>query len=883
MEAQDSAERPGLGRHRRTYHPQRWGPARYALQLLSLVPLSALVLLLVFLLGEILGLARAASIAVTSGLVVLGLSAVRVLRYRRPARGMHLYEHGLVAVTADGSEVVFPWSSTVLFMDGWNRYKLANSEGTVITIAAAYRTPPLSGDRIRGMRTRTVIRGVQFPDEREWGSAIRRGVRESRTRPAVAAVLSGGEVAFGNLVVRQDGLTVRRGHGRDDFTSWEDVGSVALTDRDGLVIASRGNDFPSHYAKPLHRVPNAEVFLDVARRLHGRRAPAAPVPAARNDEDMSETLALMGLYVTFGLAAWAAWRLGTRNEVEGAGDFLLAALGAVLGGFSGAVFGLALAAASTAAGETLVKTLARWTRHRRYAAAGALALGVVDLVVALGFFLLREFPSRLVPLVTLLFFGGWALLLAVKRCSESERWVVRHLPDLPGMALVALAAQQLVRGDVLTTAPAAGLFFPLAIGLSWRGWRKMKDSTRPTVKAVADIVLSVELGLVLALLVVWLANALSFSPAQVAATRRVMERIQGLTEVHWLYWLVAYTLLAVGSYAVVRRPDRVTRIRQRLRPARFGEARLPLGAFVNFGRRSLTGINVGLMVALLFAVVLAPVSEGTWKKPLAHRYAFEVQRRQYAEGAADAYEAIRQYVTTHPRAAARLRAVVVAVNRAAPSPAGGPVNRTALETARQVGRFQAATLGLDDPDPPQPAEVSEAEDVTGQLEQLDEGQQRAEEREAQADRFAELASLAITRTFDIPDLGDNGAVQILKEYLGGLVEDGPVKKVFLRWAERTGQAPPDGGRLVRIDVRNLASVAYGRTQEAVERADAGMLAFYARFGIGIPVEEPSMAQVVDLANQHRYLQQGTGPCTGCVTSGNSGTSPGGGGGGGRRS
>ncbi|MFI9031052.1 hypothetical protein [Streptomyces sp. NPDC053560] len=852
-------------------------------------------LLLVSVLGGILGLAHAVTVAVMVGLVVLALSAVRVLWYRKRAREIQLYEHGLVAVTADGSEVVYPWSSTLLFIDGWNRYKLADSQGTVITIGAVDRPPLLFGEKIRGVRTRTVIRGARFPEEGEWGSAIRQGVREAQGRSAVATILSGGAVAFGDLVLRQDGLAVRPryGRGQEHFTSWEDVGSVALTDEGGLAVAPRGNGFPPLCVRPLYRIPNVEVFLDVARRLHERGAPAAPTPA--NDEEESDTTALVGLYVTFGLAAWAAWRLATRNEVDGVGDLLLAVLAAVLGGVIGAVFGLALAAAPPVAGKMFLGVLIRCTRRRRYAAAAALVLGAGGPVLTLSFFLLREFPARLIPLVTLLFFGGWTLLLAVKRCSESERWAVRHLPDLPGAALFALAAQQLVSGDVLTTGPAAGLFFPLASWLSWRGWRKMKDSTRLTVQAAADLVLSLQLGLLLALLVVWLANVLSFSPAQVAVVRGVLERVQGLTEVHWLYWLLAYTVLALGSFALLRWPDRVARVRQRLqrlRPARFSEARLPLGAFLNFGRRALGGINIGIMVVLLFAVVLAPVSEGTWKKPVAHRYALEVQRQQFAEGAADAYEEIHRYVTTHPRVAARLRAVVVAVNRVAPSRPGEPVNETALATARQVGRFQAATLDLDDTSPTQSADTPddlddtsrtqsadtpEGENVAGQLAQLDESQQRAAERETQADRFAELAALAITRTFDLLDLGDNEAVQIVKEYLGGLVEDGPVKKIFLRWGERVGRPPPDGDRLIRIDVRNLASVAYSRTQQAVERADADLLAFYGRYGFGGSTEEPSMAQVADLANEHRHLQPGAGPCPGCATSGDGGRNPGGGG------
>ncbi|MDT0547764.1 hypothetical protein [Streptomyces lonegramiae] len=893
MGAEDGAERPGLGRHRCTYRPQRRKPSAYALLLLTLAPFSALTYLLTVLLGVFLGWEGAVAAGVLGGLALLGPFAVRALWCWRHTRvELRLYEKGLVAIAADGTEAVYPWRSTAVFTNGSNRYKLSNPEGTVVTLVAAHRRPALGGEKIRGLHTRTAIKGAQLPQEEEWGPAIRQGVRDAQLAPAAETALSGGEVSFGELALSQDGLTVRRRRGRDDFTTWEDVDSLSLTAEGDLLVASRGSDFPTHFARPGYQVPNLDIFLDVARRLHERRSPAArapatptptgPASAARDDEESpSDVPELLALYVTFGVGTWAAWRFGTRQEIDGPGPALLAAIRAALGGFFGAVFGLGLGAALMTVpqmvGGLLVESLIRWIRHRRYVAAAALALCAVAPPVALLLLLFRAIPSRLVPLVALLFFGGWTLLLAVRRCGASERLIVRHLPDLPGVFLVVLAVEQLFSGDVLTLTPAAGLFFPLAIWLSWRGWRKLKDSTRPTVQAVADIVLSVELGLVLTVLMVWLANVLSFTPPQVTVVRGMVEKVQGLTEVHWLYWLAAYTVLAAGSYVVLHWPDHVARVRRRLRPARFSESRLPLGITANFAQRSLSGINVGIMVALLFLVVLAPVSEGAWKRPVAERYALEVQRRQYAEGATAAYKEIHQQVSAHPRAAARLRAVILAVHRAAPSPPGEPVNRTALDIARQVGRFQAAALALDDP-APQPAQTPEADDLDGRLDQLDESQQRTAEREQQTDRFAELASLAITRTFDALDLGDNQAVQLVKEYLGGLVEDGPVKKIFHRWGEGIGRPPPDGGRLVRIDVRRLTTVAYDRTRAAVERADASLLDFYGRFGIGIPTENTSLTPAIDLANQHRYLQQGIGPCTGCVNSTTSGSSTGGGGG-----
>ncbi|MBW5421635.1 hypothetical protein GKQ77_08650 [Streptomyces sp. BG9H] len=929
-DAEDGAARPELGRHRRTYRPRRATLSAYALLLLALTPVAALACLATVLIGAIFDWAGGLTPVVVGGLALLCPFAVRVWWRRRHTKvEFRLYDDGLVAIAADGTEAVYLWRTVTVFTDSANRYKLCGPEGRVVTLGAAHRGPALGGERIKGRRTRTVIRGAQLPQEEEWGPAIRQGVRDAQLAAATETVQGGGEVLFGDLVLSQGGLTVRRRRGRDDFTAWADVDRLSLTAEGDLVVTSRGSDFPTYFVRPGYRVPNLEIFLDIARRLHARSsraaatpaaaAPAAPPPepsAARDDrEPLIEVPELLALYVTFGVGAWAAWHLGTRQEIDGLGSALLAALRAAFGGIFGAVAGVGLAAAVMATpeivGGLILEPVIRWFRHRRYVAAAVLALCAVVPPVALLLVLFRAFPSRLVPLVVLLFFGGWTLLLAVKRCGVSERLIVRHLPDLPGVCLAYLAVEQLVSGDVLTLAPAAGFFFPLAVWLSCRGWRKLKDSTRPTVQAAADIVLSVQLGLVLSVFMVWLANVLSFTPPQVTVVRGVVESIQGLTEVHWLYWLAVYTVLALGSYVVLRWPDRVARFRGRLRPARFGESRLPFGMTANFARRSLSGVNVGIMVALLFLVALAPVSEGAWKRPVAERYALEVQRRQYAEGATAAYKEIHQQVSAHPRSAARLRDVILAVHRAAPSPPGEPVNPAALDIARQVGRYQAATLDVDDPAPPPgqddpappPDQAPDADDLDGRLDQLDETQQRTAEREQQADRFAELSSLAITRTFDALDLGDNQAVQLVKEYLGGLVEDGPVKKIFHRWGEGIGrpspddgqpppdgdqpspdgdQPPPEGRRLLRIDVRRLTAVAYERTHAAVARADAGLLTFYGRFGIGIPAENTSLRPAVDLANQHRYLRQGTGPCSGCVGSTTGGSGTGGGGGGGRR-
>ncbi|MFF5771815.1 hypothetical protein ACFY8V_20455 [Streptomyces californicus] len=953
---------PELGAHRRTYRPVRRKPSAYALLVLVLAPGAGLLYLLVLLACAVVGRGGALAPGVAGVLGLLVPLAVRVCWYRRHTGvAFRLHENGLVAVTARGREVVYPWRTTAVFTDGWDRFKLATPQGTVVTLGPPGRRPAFGGERIKGLRTRTVIRGAQVAEDEEWDPAIRQGILSAQTEPAARTALSGGEVPFGDLVLSRSGVTVRRGSGRDDFSAWQDVRSLELSPEGLLMISSRGRDFPTHFMRYRYRVANLDLFLALSRQLHENAVRCAPGPAAGTSEPApptpvrtpdavpdsagadsagpawpppgssapepsapgssppepsapepsppapgstapapvpvasrpgpvpaatvpagpspapartaaavprDEVLDLLSHYLVLGMGAWAAWALGTRDEIDGVGVALLAVVKAVIGVIAGMLAGLlvttAIAATGKAGGEIVVEAAIRWFRHRRFVASAALILGAFVGPLALLFLLFRAFPSRLVPLAMLLFFGGWAVLLAVARCLPSENAAVRHLPDAPAVLLVALACEQLVSGDVLTVAPAAGLFFPIALWLCWRGRRWMRTSPRRTVQAAADVVLSAELGLVLTLFMVWLANVLSFTPTQVTVVLEVVEKVQGLTEVHWLYWMAAYTALALGSYALLRWPALVVRARRRLSPAWFGSSRLPVRLATNAVQRSFSGINIAVMVALIFLAVVAPISEGAWKHPVKRRYALEVERREYAEGSAAAYREILRQVSLHPRSVEGIREVIIAVDRIAPSAEGESVNRTALDIARQAGRFQAGTLAIDavsdEPVPgPEPGPAPEGDDLDASLGRLAETQRQRAEREERTDRFAESASLAVTRALDTLDLGDNEAVQLVKEYLGGLVEDGPVKTAFHRWGEGVGRRPPEGGRLVRIDVSRLTAVAYERTAAAVDRADAGLLTFYGRFGVGVPAEDASVARAVDLANQHRYVQQGTGP------------------------
>lgn len=141
------------------------------LLLLALTPFSALTYLPTILLGASFGWDGAVAAGVVGGLTLLVLFSVRVLWWWRHVKvAFLLYEKGLVAVAADGTEAVYPWGATAVFTDGFDRYKLSNSEGTVVTLGAAHRGPALGGEKIRGLRTHTVIRGAQLPPGEGVGS-----------------------------------------------------------------------------------------------------------------------------------------------------------------------------------------------------------------------------------------------------------------------------------------------------------------------------------------------------------------------------------------------------------------------------------------------------------------------------------------------------------------------------------------------------------------------------------------------------------------------------------------------------------------------------------------------------------------------------------------
>ncbi|MFF2602461.1 hypothetical protein ACFVVB_25685 [Streptomyces californicus] len=435
-------DHPELGAHRRTYRPVRRKPSAYALLVLVLAPGAGLLYLLVLLACAVVGRGGALAPGVAGALGLLVPFVVRVCWYRRHTGvEFRLHENGLVAVTARGREVVYPWRTTAVFTDGWDRFKLATPQGTVVTLGPPGRRPAFGGERIKGLRTRTVIRGAQVAEDEEWDPAIRQGVLSAQTQPAVRTALSGGEVPFGDLVLSRSGVTVRRGRGRDDFSAWQDVRSLELSPEGLLMISSRGRDFPTHFMRYRYRVANLDLFLALSRQLHETAVRCAPGPAAGPSEPApptpvrtpdavpdsagpawpppgssapgssapdpstpapdstapvpvpaasqsgpapaatvpagpspapartaaavprDEVLDLLSHYLVLGMGAWAAWALGTRDEIDGVDVALLAVVKAVIGVIAGMLAGLlvttAIAATWKAGGEIVLEAAIR--------------------------------------------------------------------------------------------------------------------------------------------------------------------------------------------------------------------------------------------------------------------------------------------------------------------------------------------------------------------------------------------------------------------------------------------------------------------------------------------------------------------------------------------
>ena len=538
-----------------------------------------------------------------------------------------------------------------------------------------------------------------------------------------------------------------------------------------------------------------------------------------------------------------------------------------------------------------VVNVAPFSRRTKLAVAAVAVAAAAALVVTAGS-VLAAFAAAVIPSVMVAGCGAWVLLLtrraarpgARQRGSESGEpgepgdpgrqesagrsgsgrasWWLRGLQDSVAAATIGTALLTLARQDVLAAQPSAGLLFPIAAWVSFRAWRAMNDSGRLAVRTAADIAFSLLLGADLVLFVVWLANVLGLSRTEVSALRGALDQAGEAADLPWWLWTGLYAVLAGAAVAFAVWPER-------LRRAIELTTRLRMVPVADVIRRVLSGVHIGLLVIVLVAVAVPAAVFPVLRNQIATRYTVAYQRQLEAAGEQAAYVAISRQFTTGTANRSVLARIVEKVHDI-DHPAHGDGHATPAEAdiARRVGELQATILLAADSGPGTAtqqgaalaAPVSDAAELRTRVSQLDEEDKKEDASQRRAEQAGDLAAATVASLLSVPDLGSNEVVQIVREYLSGLVEESPLKDVFAAWTERLAHArrPPDAQTLVIPDPLKLETeAAYTQFKEDEKDHFATLLPSTAR--------ESPVDAAVDLANQARYLSEGSaGPCAGCT-------------------
>ncbi len=234
--------------------------------------------------------------------------------------------------------------------------------------------------------------------------------------------------------------------------------------------------------------------------------------------------------------------------------------------------------------------------------------------------------------------GLWACVFASRIVRKTARRWLKPLPDVIGVATAAASLLLVAKHNLLTTEPAAGFLFPLAVWGSIKAWLAMKRSHRLTARAAADLTLSLLLGAELVLFLVWLANLLGMPRPEVAALRAILAHAGAVVDLPWWLWTSLYLLLATLSLAFVLRPATTAKLRKWF-------ARLRVRSIADVTRRLLSGAHIGLLAIALVALATPAALGPTLQRRLAAAYTVALQHRFEAQGELDAYTQIRQQFT----------------------------------------------------------------------------------------------------------------------------------------------------------------------------------------------------------------------------------------------
>ncbi|HEY3882844.1 MAG TPA: hypothetical protein VGM12_30015 [Trebonia sp.] len=632
-----------------------------------------------------------------------------------------------------------------------------------------------------------------------------------------------------------------------------------------------------------------------ARRLAGRdpRAVLARFLTPGRIKRMAVDTALgAGVAAGIGvsLAIWSAVVITTRWT--GVAGGVLA--GAVVAGGSGAA-GYWLLRSVVRGCRTSLVYLPLTSRRGRWAAGAAAAAAVVALVVWAGPALAGA-AAFLLPSALVAACGGWACVLAYRKTRALPRWWQRAAPDVIAAATAGAALSAAFDHRLLTAMPAAGLLFPAAAWGSFLLWRRMNGSARVAVKAAADLVLALLLGGELVLLLVWLANVLGLPRREVAALRDVLDRAGTLADLPWWAWTGTWVLLAAASVAFVRWPIRLKKAARRFE-------RWRVAAVAEITERALTGLHVGLLALVFVGLAAPPALMPALSGQLRAEYTSAYQRELLDEGELAAYTAIARQLAAQPRSPVLSQLVTKLHDLSPPDERqDGQQDASGTETsdARRLGEAQAAALVLAGAPALGSAAAAEAAlngtardaatsagfdqrpdaatDLAGTAATVQHEDTAQDDAAKRVESAADLAAKVVASLVAVPRLSDSEVLQVVREYLAGLIEDSPLKDTFAAWIKRLpgAQPPPEATAEVVPVPAALADAA--TAQLSAEFTDAGDSDPVTDPFIDDPALTSAQAEdpldgAVDIVNQARYASDRSGPCSGCTLPGGSGDEP----------
>jgi hypothetical protein len=611
------------------------------------------------------------------------------------------------------------------------------------------------------------------------------------------------------------------------------------------------------------------------------------VAGARLPQLTDETLHRVAVYVAGGLVAGnvmlAAGNVG--SEQHNWWGWLLIGAPLVWLSFIGMIALTSVALRAVVGGLRWSLSLtSRMSPHARVGAPACLVALAGALVVLIGPGAARHTVTTLAvfmfPCVIVMGVGVWLALLTHSHWHNApRRWQRRAayvlLAPVAAAAVLAMGAH-----DSLAAQATVGLLVPVAVWAAARMWRAMSTSSLATMRALDDIAVSLMLGLPLMALLVWLpdrldyrdiemlADALHIPPAGVATVRETLRSAGKYVELPQRWWLGFYVLLAGASVLFALRPG--------LLPAMIRQLpRLRIVPSTNANHRLATGVRIGLLVTALVAAAAPTAVAPGLQTHLAAQYSQTLAENLREHGELVAYTEFQNAFNARPAAArmAPLYDMLSDIGKASrPAPDQPPDAGTALGLARRMGELQAQTLALSAPPAITQAAVAATQQAgfdtplrdTGNLSERIKklGHEHADEHATieQVHRAGELAAKAIAVAAPSREFGNVEVVQVVKEYLSGLVES-PVKDVFAGWVGHvTGaQPPPSAAEIVVPDgprLKKAAAAALDAELAGIVISDPAALG-------KLQLGPDDIVTAVHLTNATRHLQGQRGPCHDC--------------------